>query len=73
MPEEAFLAAKDLGAQTLMPIHWGAFTLAVHSWDDSPKRLVKTSDESNAKPLIPEIGQPVISDDLPETQKWWQQ
>lgn len=73
MPEETFLAAKDLGAQTLMPIHWGAFTLAVHPWDDPPKRLVKASDESNAQPLIPEIGQPVIFDNLPETQKWWQQ
>jgi len=72
MPEETFVAARDIKAQTFMPIHWGAFTLAVHPWDDPPKRLVKASDESNARPFIPVIGQPVMFDDLPATENWWQ-
>ena len=34
-PEEAAQAVQILGAKAAMPIHWGAFALAKHPWDDS--------------------------------------
>ncbi|MDX5320600.1 MAG: MBL fold metallo-hydrolase, partial [Bacteroidota bacterium] len=37
MPEETAKAAQDVQAKSFMPIHWGAFTLAMHDWNDSPK------------------------------------
>ena len=33
-PEEAVLAARDLGARTLLPAHVGRFAIANHPWDE---------------------------------------
>ena len=31
MPEKTAIAAKDVKAKVMMPIHWGCFTLAMHA------------------------------------------
>ncbi len=57
MPEESAQAAVDLNAKVMMPIHWGAFTLALHSWTD-PIERVSVAAEKLAMPLIaPVIGE----------------
>lgn len=38
-PEQTYQAALDLGAKVLMPVHWGKFSLAMHSWDEPVRRL----------------------------------
>ena len=40
-----------------MPIHWGAFTLAMHPWNDSPKRISKASENKKQSFFIPQIGE----------------
>ncbi|WP_431217700.1 MBL fold metallo-hydrolase [Puia sp. P3] len=39
-PEQVVQAAGDLGAKKLMPVHWGKFSLALHPWNESVKRVV---------------------------------
>lgn len=34
MPEQSVQAGIDLNAHLLMPIHWGAFSLSIHSWTE---------------------------------------
>ncbi|HSX34551.1 MAG TPA: MBL fold metallo-hydrolase, partial [Candidatus Saccharimonadales bacterium] len=38
-PEQTFTAFQDLRGKRLMPLHWGAFSLALHSWVDSVERV----------------------------------
>ena len=40
-PEEAVLAGVDVQAKNNVPVHWGAFTLAMHNWVDPVARFVK--------------------------------
>ena len=72
MPEETVQAAIDLKSKSVMPIHWGAFTLALHDWTDPIERLVKKANELNLPVTAPKIGEPVILGDTTfPTEQWW--
>ena len=71
MPEETAKAAKDINAKILLPVHWGALTLASHSWTDPIERLKKVlNTEINL--ATPEIGQllDLNTKKIPQS-KWW--
>ena len=57
MPEETAQAALDLKSNLFMPIHWGSFVLALHSWYDPVERVTAKSEELNQPILIPKIGE----------------
>jgi L-ascorbate metabolism protein UlaG (beta-lactamase superfamily) len=73
MPEQSAQAAVDLDAEVMMPIHWGAFTLALHSWTDPVERVTAKADELGVKIATPIIGESVVLDGsvLP-SEKWWE-
>ena len=71
MPEETVQAAVDLKATALLPVHWGKFTLAMHSWTDPIKRVLSKAKELDMKVLTPKIGQPLILNDGFESESWW--
>ena len=72
MPEETAQAAIDLNSKLLLPIHWGAFTLAFHDWTDPIERVTKRAKELNMPITTPKIGEPVIIRNLTfPTEKWW--
>ena len=60
MPEQTARAAVDVGAKVMMPIHWGAFVLALHSWTDPIERVTRKAGELKIPIATPKIGQPVI-------------
>lgn len=72
LPEQTAQAALEIGAEAMMPIHWGAFTLSLHQWDDPVKRVVPAAAELNIPVVIPQIGEFVLVD-KPNTeyQGWW--
>lgn len=72
MPEETAQAAKDLNAQWMMPIHWGAFTLALHSWIDPAERVTAAAKKLGIQVSTPLIGESVLlnMDKMP-TSRWW--
>jgi L-ascorbate metabolism protein UlaG (beta-lactamase superfamily) len=72
LPEETALAAKDLEAETFMPIHWGSFVLALHSWYDPVDRVTTKAEELGLNAIVPQIGE-VINLAQPEAKKpyWW--
>ena len=73
MPEEVVTAAQNLKADKLLPVHWGKFALANHSWDDSIKRVYKAAAENNMPLLTPMIGEKVhIKDETQTFSTWWQ-
>ncbi|MFT5953875.1 MAG: L-ascorbate metabolism protein UlaG (beta-lactamase superfamily) [Cyclobacteriaceae bacterium] len=73
MPEETAVAAKELGAETFMPIHWGSFVLALHSWNDPVLRVSAKALEIDQPILVPRIGELIDLyqiDDI--SSDWWQ-
>lgn len=60
MPEETVQAHLDLRGKVMIPIHWGAFTLALHDWTDPVERAVKAAKERNTMISTPKIGETVF-------------
>jgi len=72
VPEQTAQAAQDVGAKIFMPIHWAAFTLAMHSWTDPVERVLIKSKEISQPIYVPEIGEFIELDKKLVTQrKWW--
>ena len=73
MPEETVQAALDAHATWLIPVHWGTFVLANHSWDDPAVRATEAAKENGQNIATPRIGQTVTYDDiLSFTEHWWE-
>ncbi|WP_424767655.1 MBL fold metallo-hydrolase [Paenibacillus sp. sgz302251] len=72
MPEETVQAHLDVQGRVMIPIHWGAFTLAMHSWTDPVERAVAAAKQLNATISTPKIGEPVlIGSDIYPVSTWW--
>lgn len=70
-PEEAVQAAQTLGAKAAMPIHWGAFALANHPWDDSVERFVATGEQVGLQIVTPQIGETMNLNSMENSMKRW--
>ena len=71
-PEETAQAGVDVQAKAIMPIHWGAFKLALHSWTDPIERVSKKAEELQIPLVTPRIGEPILIDELPKPNSiWW--
>jgi L-ascorbate metabolism protein UlaG (beta-lactamase superfamily) len=57
LPEETVQAAIDVKAKAFMPIHWGAFVLALHSWYDSVDRASLAANKQGIPIALPQIGE----------------
>ena len=72
-PEETVQAGIDLRAKKIMPIHWGAFKLALHSWTDPIKRISIKAKELNLPLITPKIGAAFLLNEKEiKHQDWWQ-
>lgn len=71
MPEQTVQAGVDLGAKTMMAVHWGKFRLANHTWTDPIERAYAKA-ASLAIPLaVPQIGEPMRLDQPVLGRTWW--
>ena len=68
-PHEVILAAKDLNAKHLFPIHWGVFDLAFHPWHESVDYIINEAILNNIKVFTPRLGEKFNTEK--ETQIWW--
>ncbi len=71
MPEETMQAFLDLKGKVLIPIHWGAFNLAVHPWTESVERLNRAN-TTGAFIATPIIGTRYPIGTRQPTQNWWE-
>ena len=60
-PEEAIavhrmLSGSSVGDAVMMPIHWGTFNLARHTWADPVRRVLPSAQSNAATVLIPPPG-----------------
>jgi len=72
MPEETVQAHIDLKGELLMPIHWGAFKLSIHTWQEPVERLLAKANLLNVKVTTPRIGEQVILVKSIPSSRWWE-
>ncbi len=73
MPEETVQASIDVKGELLLPIHWGAFKLGLHSWTDPIERVTTEASLKNVTITTPIIGETVIVGEPIPTSEWWKQ
>lgn len=71
-PEETVQAGIDVKAKKIMPIHWGAFKLAMHAWTDPIERFTKTALDKDITVVTPKIGEEIFPKDSTYiAENWW--
>lgn len=71
MPEQSMQAFLDVKGGILMPIHWGAFNLAVHTWTDGIERLQQANQQYKVPLVTPRIGISYSINKKDTTGQWW--
>ena len=56
-PEETAAVAAKLAPSRFMPIHWGAYPMALHRWNDPVLRSIPAARAYGVNPLTPLLGQ----------------
>jgi L-ascorbate metabolism protein UlaG (beta-lactamase superfamily) len=56
-PESAVQAHRDVGGNTMLPVHWGTFNLAYHAWDEPILRTLAAAGRSNVRVITPRVGE----------------
>ncbi len=72
-PEQAIEAHIELNGKKLIPIHWGTFNLAFHSWFEPAERLLKSADKNGVDLIMPRPGQIIKLSTPPEFDYWWRE
>ncbi|MHA6481916.1 MBL fold metallo-hydrolase [Paenibacillus sp. strain BS8-2] len=73
LPEQTVQAHEDVRGKLLLPIHWGGFTLALHTWDDPAIRVTKEAARKGVRITTPMIGESVpLTGDAYPTKRWWE-
>jgi L-ascorbate metabolism protein UlaG (beta-lactamase superfamily) len=70
-PDNARTAFADLGAEQLVPVHWGTFSLGPHAWDEPGEQLFLGAKKVGLPLLTPLLGEPFEPGRSPSTGPWW--
>jgi L-ascorbate metabolism protein UlaG (beta-lactamase superfamily) len=70
-PEQGVQAAIDAKAKVMMPIHWGAFTLSLHDWNEPPERALTEAKRLGQAIVVPQIGEMMQLNQLKQPSGWW--
>ena len=71
MPEQTIQAGMEANVKVIMPVHWGAFTIALHAWDDPIERAIAEAEKENQAIIAPQIGEIVRVNQPPAVNWWW--
>lgn len=71
-PKQTVQASIDLDATKIIPIHWGAFKLAMHPWNEPAIEVFSEAKKRNIRIEIPKIGQEIsIETSQNEVEMWF--
>ena len=68
-PEQTAQAAADVKPRRVMRVHWGAYSMAYHPWDEPVRLSVPAMRAPGLQPLTPLLGQ--VFDAGTVTQEWY--
>lgn len=69
-PEQAVLAATWVRGKRMLPVHWGAYDLAMHSWTAPVERTVIAAQAAGMDLVTPQAGVPLDAVSG-KTGRWW--
>ena len=72
-PEEAIDAFNQVNRGKFLPIHWGTFDLALHSWYDPIKRLIESEAIAKEELITPLPGEWIHYNNYQSNFDWWKQ
>jgi L-ascorbate metabolism protein UlaG (beta-lactamase superfamily) len=72
-PENALEAFRMLGGGTLLPVHWGTFSLGFHAWNDPAETLLELATQRGARILTPKLGAAFEPEHLEGPTPWWRE
>lgn len=70
-PEQAVRAHHMVGGEVMIPIHWGLFNLAYHSWTEPVERVLAAAEAAGATVAVPRPGQSIEPEALGPLERWW--
>lgn len=70
-PEEGVATHLAVRGGLLVPVHWGTFNLALHSWSEPVERVLKDAATHDVRVAVPRPGQILDLDALPAPDPWW--
>jgi len=70
-PVNALKALELLGGATLLPVHWGTFSLAMHPWEQPAEVLFEQGTQNGAHLMMPRLGEPVEPARVERVDPWW--
>lgn len=71
-PESAVQASLDVAARFLLPIHWGTFNLAFHTWTEPVERLLTAASQKGVQLILPAPGETVLVNGQALNSRWWE-
>ena len=71
LPEEGIQAHLDLKGKVMVPIHWGMFNLALHTWYEPIVRVSKEAKKQGVTLITPKLGQLISLKQNHVSQDWW--
>jgi L-ascorbate metabolism protein UlaG (beta-lactamase superfamily) len=70
-PEQAIEAHQILRGRVMIPIHWGLFDLAYHSWTEPAERVLAAAEAAGQAVIVPRPGESVEPESAPDMERWW--
>jgi L-ascorbate metabolism protein UlaG (beta-lactamase superfamily) len=70
-PEQAVVAHQMVRGRTMLPIHWGLFSLAYHGWTEPIERVLVAARRAGVPLIVPRPGQSIEPSAPPPLQRWW--
>ena len=70
-PEQAVEAHRMVRGELMLPIHWGTFNLAFHSWVEPVERLLAAAEQAGVQVAVPRPGQSLTLAPPPDVERWW--
>lgn len=70
-PEQAVRAHQMVRGRVMLPVHWGAFPLAFHSWTEPIERTLAAASVAGVTLLAPRPGQSIEPALPPTLERWW--
>lgn len=69
-PEQAVAAHRWVRGRVFLPVHWGLFVLAMHSWTEPVERAMAEANRLGVTIVTPRPGE-IIEPAMSKTNRWW--
>ncbi len=70
-PEQAVDAHRAVRGRVMIPVHWGTFDLALHSWVEPIERVLAAGERHGVSVVTLKPGQSVDPLQAPPPERWW--